>query len=105
MRARRPKDIKSRKPSRAPIPAEGHTKRQSVIHDDLQMTLRDLRESVGKTQDEIGHLAKFSQSQLSRIERRRDHLTSTLRRYVRALGGTVEVIAIVGEKRIPLRDV
>jgi transcriptional regulator with XRE-family HTH domain len=69
------------------------------------MNLRGLRESLGKTQDEIAQLAEITQSQLSKIERRDDHLISTLRRYVRALGGEIEVIAVVGEKRVALRGV
>jgi transcriptional regulator with XRE-family HTH domain len=69
------------------------------------MNLRGLRESLGKTQDETAALAELTQSQLSRIERRNDHLTSTLRKYLRALGGDMEVIAVIGEKRITLRDV
>jgi transcriptional regulator with XRE-family HTH domain len=70
-----------------------------------EMNLRALRESLGKTQEEIARLADITQSQLSKIERRDDHLISTLRRYVRALGGNIEVIAQVGERRVSLRGV
>jgi predicted transcriptional regulator len=79
--------------------------RRRVADEVLEMNLRSLRESLGKTQDEIANLADITQSQLSKIERREDHLISTLRRYVRALGGDIEVIAVVGEKRIALRGV
>jgi predicted transcriptional regulator len=79
--------------------------RRRVADEVLEMNLRSLRESLGKTQDEIANLADVTQSQLSKIERREDHLISTLRRYVRALGGDIEVIAVVGEKRIALRGV
>jgi DNA-binding XRE family transcriptional regulator len=79
--------------------------RRRVADEVLEMNLRSLRESLGKTQDEIAHLADVTQSQLSKIERREDHLISTLRRYVRALGGDIEVIAVVGERRIALLGV
>jgi hypothetical protein len=46
-----------------------------------------------------------SQPQLSRVEGRRDHLVSTLRKYIRALGGDVAVVAQIGSQRIVLRDV
>jgi hypothetical protein len=69
------------------------------------ITLRALRESVGKTQGEVARKTSMSQPQLSRVETRRDHLISTLRKYVRALGGEVEVIAVVGGTPFPLRDV
>jgi hypothetical protein len=47
----------------------------------------------------------MTQPQLSRVEARRDHLTSTLRKYIRALGGRIEVVAIVKGTRIVLRNV
>jgi predicted transcriptional regulator len=69
----------------------------------LEMTLRALRETSGKTQDEMAELTAMSQSQLSRFERRDDYLLSTLRRYVEALGGEIEIVAVLGGKRIKLR--
>lgn len=69
------------------------------------MTLRSLRESVGKTQAEVARKTAMSQPQLSRVEARRDHLTSTLRKYVRALGGEVEIMARVGNRSVTLLDV
>jgi hypothetical protein len=68
-------------------------------------TLRALREHVGKTQNEISRAMPMSQSQLSRLEGRHDHLVSTLRRYVEALGGEIEVVALVDGTRFALRDV
>jgi hypothetical protein len=44
----------------------------------------------------------MTQSELSRLERRPDHLVSTLRRYVKALGGELEVTAVLGAKRVKL---
>jgi hypothetical protein len=69
------------------------------------MTLRTLRESVGKTQAEMARKTAMSQPQLSRVEARRDHLTSTLRKYVRALGGDIEIIARVRDRWISLIEV
>jgi hypothetical protein len=69
------------------------------------MNLRELRESIGKTQVEIARRASMSQPQLSRFEGRHDHLISTLRAYVRSLGGEIDVVARIGRKRVFLRDV
>jgi hypothetical protein len=71
----------------------------------FELSLRALRETAGKTQGEMSVLTEMSQSELSRFERRDDHLVSTLRRYVEALGGEVEIVAIVAGKRIKLRGV
>ncbi len=68
------------------------------------MDLRGLRERLGKTQQEIAVLLERSQSQVSETERRQDVRLSTLRSYVEALGGELEVIANFGGKRIKLHS-
>lgn len=71
----------------------------------LEMDLAELRAEAGKTQPEVADAADIAQSEVSRIEHRDDHLLSTLRRYVKALGGDLEVVAVLGNKRITLRGV
>ncbi len=71
----------------------------------LAMDLRELRKEAGKTQAEVAEIAEMTQAELSKLERRDDHLLSTLRRYVKALGGELEVVAVFDKKRIPLRGV
>jgi predicted transcriptional regulator len=73
--------------------------------DAVAMTLRGLRESTGRTQGEVARKVSMTQPQLSRVEARQDHLISTLRRYVHALGGEVEVVAVVNGARITLQKV
>lgn len=77
---------------------------QDVEAELLEMDLRALREAVGLTQEELAKRVDVTQSQLSKLERRDDHRISTLRRYVEALGGTLEVCAIVDGKRIKLAE-
>jgi hypothetical protein len=71
----------------------------------LAMTLRGLRERIGRTQGEVARRVSMTQPQLSRLEARRDHLISTLHRYVGALGGKIEVAAVVDGARIVLQNV
>jgi len=66
----------------------------------LEMNLRALREMSGVTQAQLSKTAQISQAELSKAERRQDHLISTLRRYVQALGGELRVIADFGDKTI-----
>jgi predicted transcriptional regulator len=68
----------------------------------VEMNLFELRRATGLTQVELAARAEMAQAELSRIERRDDHLLSTLRRYVGALGGELEVVAIIGDKRVTL---
>jgi hypothetical protein len=71
----------------------------------LEMNLRAVRELVDKTQVDVAEASGMAQSEVSKTERRNDHLLSTLRRYVEALGGELEVNAVFGDKRIRLRGV
>ena len=71
----------------------------------LEMDLRALREAAELTQDELAERIEITQSQLSKLERRDDHRLSTLKRYVAALGGELEVVAVVQGKRVRLSDV
>lgn len=69
-----------------------------------ELTLEALRQELELTQVEVSRAARMSQSQLSRLESRTDHLTSTLRRHVEALGGELEVAAVFGDRWIKLTD-
>ena len=73
-----------------------------VEQDLLEMDLRALREAAGLTQEELAQRVAITQSQLSKLERREDHRISTIRRYVAALGGELEIVAVVDGKRILL---
>ena len=68
------------------------------------LSLKALRQELQLTQAQVGAAAAMTQSELSRLEGREDHLTSTLRRYVEALGGKLEVTAVFGKRRVKLTD-
>ncbi len=71
----------------------------------LEMDLRAVRELAGKTQIDVAEVTDMTQSEVSRLERRGDFRLSTLKRYVEALGGELEVVATFGDKRVRLRAV
>lgn len=54
------------------------------------------------TQQQMAEAIGVAQSQLSRMERRQDHVLSTLRTYVEALGGELEIVAVMGDTRVKL---
>ena len=60
---------------------------------ELATTLKDLREAFAHTQVELAQSLGVGQDTISRIERRTDMLLSTLRRYVEAMGGRLELVA------------
>ncbi len=69
---------------------------------DRRFTLRALRLAIGKTQVGVARTAAMAQGEVSRLEARRDTKLSTLARYVTALGGTVEAVAVIGGRRYRL---
>ena len=71
----------------------------------LEMSLDELRRAVGKTQVDAAAAARMTQGDVSKAEARADHRVSFLRRYVKALGGELEVCAVVEGKRIRLLGV
>lgn len=71
----------------------------------LEMSLKELRQEFQLTQTELSQLSKIEQSEISRVEQRQDHRLSTLRRYVEALGGELEVFAVLHQKRVRLKEV
>jgi DNA-binding XRE family transcriptional regulator len=83
-------------------PARAARVRQRVEQELIEMSLAELRRELGITQAEMASAADMAQPQVSALENREDHLVSTLRRCVRALGGELEVIAVVGDKRVKL---
>ena len=74
-------------------------RRQSVIQRRAEqliaeeMTLRDLRLALRKTQEDLGVTLHMNQDGISRLERRSDMLLSTLSKYIAALGGTLTITA------------
>lgn len=57
-----------------------------------EMTLRDLRNARNLTQERMAELLGIGQDGVSRLEKRSDLLLSTLRGYVAAMGGTLELV-------------
>jgi hypothetical protein len=70
-----------------------------------EMTLSELRRELHLTQVDAARAAEMTQSEASRLESRGDHRISTLRRYVEALGGRLEVAAVFGGRRVKLTEV
>ena len=95
---------KSVKAARLAPPAAARV-RSRAEQEVREFTLRDLRKDMDVTQAELARVAEMTQSELSRLESRADHRVSSLRRYVEALGGEIEITAVIGGRRVKLTDV
>ena len=70
----------------------------------LAMDLVELRGKVELTQEELACRLDISQSNVSRLERRRDMLISTLREVVEALGGELHLVAEFPEGPVEIKQ-
>ncbi|MGO9918862.1 MAG: XRE family transcriptional regulator [Isosphaeraceae bacterium] len=58
-----------------------------------EATLRQLREARERSQVEMAEKLHINQAAVSKLERRTDMYLSTLRNYIEAMGGQLEIIA------------
>ena len=58
-----------------------------------EMSLRELRQAVNKTQKTVARTLNIGQEGVSRLEKRSDLLLSTLRNFVEAVGGSLTLVA------------
>ncbi|KEY87277.1 helix-turn-helix transcriptional regulator [Pseudomonas sp. SWRI59] len=58
-----------------------------------EMTLQALRKQLELTQESMAERLDIRQGNISKVENRSDMLISTLRSYVEAMGGTLELVA------------
>lgn len=68
-----------------------------------QHTLGELRKARGLTQVALAQSLGMTQPEISVLERRSDAYLSTLERYVRGLGGRLELTAVFGDERFELK--
>ena len=75
----------------AGLPAKRRAKIEARA--DELATLKDLRQAVAQTQEELAAELGVGQDTISRLEKRSDMLLSTLRHYVESMGGKLELVA------------
>jgi transcriptional regulator with XRE-family HTH domain len=70
-------------------------RRSKEMADEIRREIRltELRSALGVSQEELAQLMKKKQAAISRFERRSDMHISTLREFISALGGRLQVIA------------
>ncbi|HEV8613324.1 MAG TPA: helix-turn-helix transcriptional regulator [Gemmatimonadales bacterium] len=57
-----------------------------------ELTLRELRKAHAMTQEKLAAMLGIKQESVSNLEKRSDMLLSTLREYVEALGGELQLL-------------
>jgi len=72
--------------------ARAEAKAERMLND---MALDELREALKLTQESLAESLHFNQAAISKVERRSDMLISTLRKIIEAMGGELEIRAIL----------
>lgn len=75
---------------------------EDVATNQMAVTMRELRVFAGRSQVEVAEAMGVAQAEVSRLEGRADTKLSTIERYVKALGGEVEVVARFGDRSLRL---
>ena len=68
------------------------------------MRLNEIRRALKLSQQTLARRLKTDQAQISRMEQRTDLFVSTVRRYVEALGGQLEIVATFPEATVRIEN-
>jgi DNA-binding XRE family transcriptional regulator len=93
-------ELRQKARERDPDWEQNVAERQQAMQDAL--ALAQLRQSRHITQVQLADTLGISQGNVSRLEARSDVYLSTLRSYVEALGGHLEIAAVFPDERVPV---
>lgn len=71
---------------------------------DLEMNLAEVRRAMKLSQEEIGQTLQINQGSVAKIEKRADMYVSTLRRFIEAMGGELEIVARFPDHAVKIRN-
>ena len=69
-----------------------------------EMTLAELRQARRLTQEAMGETLHVGQSSIAKLEKRTDMYVGNLRRFVRAMGGDLEIVARFPEGEVKISN-
>jgi len=78
--------------------------RQSIAEAPGIMTLYQLREARNLTQVRLAKVLQVNQGAVSRMEKRTDMYVSTLRNFIQAMGGQLQVKAVFPEGEVQIEQ-
>lgn len=71
---------------------------------DVEMNLAEVRRAMKLSQEEIGQTLQINQGSVAKIEKRADMYVSTLRRFIEAMGGELEIVARFPDHAVKIRN-
>jgi DNA-binding transcriptional regulator YiaG len=68
------------------------------------MDLAEVRRALKLSQDEIAQTLQIGQGSVAKIEKRADMYVSTLRRFIEAMGGELEIVARFADHSVKIKN-
>ncbi len=69
-----------------------------------EMDLAEVRRALRLSQDEIAQALQVGQGSVAKIEKRADMYVSTLRRFIEAMGGELEIVARFADHSVKIKN-
>lgn len=89
--------------SRMKPEAQAEAKAESLRLEE-DMNLAELRKALKLSQDEIAQTLQIGQGSVAKIEKRADMYVGTLRRFIEAMGGELEIVARFGSNTVRIKN-
>ncbi|MFZ0706491.1 MAG: helix-turn-helix transcriptional regulator [Candidatus Korobacteraceae bacterium] len=94
---------KSFKTLRDRMPSAARERAYEKAKQDIsEMALDEVREARAMTQEHLARLLGIKQAAVSKMERRADMYVSTLQAMIKAMGGTLQIVAIFPEGKVEI---
>jgi predicted transcriptional regulator len=77
--------------------------RQKSVALKNEMDLAELRNAMQLSQEELASELKIGQASVAKLEKRTDMYVSTLRRFIEAMGGELDIVARFPDHTIPIK--
>jgi predicted transcriptional regulator len=71
---------------------------------EAEMNLAELRRALRLSQEEIAQILEVGQASVAKMEKRADMYVSTVRRFIEAMGGELEIVARFREHSVRIRN-
>jgi len=68
-----------------------------------EMDLAEIRNAMQLSQEELASALKIGQASVAKLEKRTDMYLSTLRRFIEAMGGELDIVARFPDHSIPIK--
>ncbi len=89
---------------RAAMPLEAQeraTQKAALLHE--EMDLAELRKARQLSQEELAQMLHIGQASIAKMEKRADMYVSTLRKFVEAMGGSLDIVARFPDHNIHIK--